>query len=337
MEMTEHIGLEHEADVGAVRRRLVALAAAAGLDEHRTSDAALVATELASNVRRHAGHGGALLGAATVPERRGVTIAVWDRGPGMDLAACLRDGMSTAGTAGAGLGAVSRLATRWDAYAPRGHGTVIAAYVGPAKKAHADHAAHAAPHGKLWVGAVCLPYPGLQVSGDAWDLHAEGDAATLIVCDGLGHGPEAAAASRAVIDAFRARPDDPPGAILERAGHAARPTRGAAATVVRLDLAARQAIVAAVGNVTPWLAGDPQRQLVTQHGTLGHAMPRIREERYPFPPGAALVVASDGLKSRLELAPELLAHDPAVAAATLWRDHHRGRDDATVVVLREAR
>jgi hypothetical protein len=184
---------------------------------------------------------------------------------------------------------------------------------------------------------VRLPYPGLQVSGDAWDLHAAGDAATLIVCDGLGHGPDAAAASRAVSDAFRARPGDPPGAILERAGHAARSTRGAAATIVRLDLAARQLTVAAVGNVTPWIAAEAQRQLVTQHGTLGHAMPRIREERYEFPIGATLVVASDGLKSRLELGTELLARDPAVVAAALWRDHHRGRDDATVVVVREAR
>lgn len=252
MEVSECLGIEHEADIGAVRRRLAALAAAAGLDENRTSDAALVATELATNVRRHAGHGGALLGSIAAGSRRGVAIAAWDRGPGMDVQACLRDGMSTRGTAGVGLGAVSRLATRWDAYAPRGRGTVIAAYV-------------------------------------------------------LAEPP---------------------------------PDRGAATTVVRVDLAAREAVIAGVGNVAAWVAGDATRQLVTQHGTLGHTMlPRLREERYPFPAGATLVVASDGLKSRLELGehPELLARDPGVIAAALWRDHHRGRDDATVVVLREAR
>jgi hypothetical protein len=142
------------------------------------------------------------------------------------------------------------------------------------------------------------------------------------------------------VDAFRERPGDPPAAILERAGRAARPTRGAATTVVRVDLAAGEAVIAGVGNVGAWIAGDATRQLVTQHGTLGHTMPpRLREERYPFPAGATLVVASDGLKSRLELGehPELLARDPGVIAAALWRDHHRGRDDATVVVLREAR
>lgn len=329
MEMSECIALDHEADIGAVRRRVATLAAAAGLDEHRTGAAALIATELATNVRRHAGRGGALLGAA--PERRAVAIAAWDRGPGMDVEACLRDGVSTAGTAGGGLGAVRRLASRWDAYAPRGRGTVIVAHVSPA--------GDEAPRPRFELGAVRLPYPGLPVSGDAWDAHAAADAFTLIVCDGLGHGEGAAEASRAVIGAFRARPGDPPAAILARASAAARPTRGAAATVVRVDLAAREAVVAAVGNVGAWITGDATRQLVTQHGTLGHAMPHVREERYAFPAGAQLVIASDGLKSRLLLDGYggLRARDPVTVAAVLWRDHARGRDDATAVVAREAR
>jgi hypothetical protein len=109
---------------------------------------------------------------------------------------------------------------------------------------------------------------------------------------------------------------------------------------VRVDLAAREVIVAGVGNVAAYIvAGESIRQLVTQHGTLGQAMPRIREERYAFATGAQLVMCSDGLKSRLAFGdhPGLLAHDPATIAATLWRDFARGKDDATAVVLREAR
>ena len=109
---------------------------------------------------------------------------------------------------------------------------------------------------------------------------------------------------------------------------------------MRVDLDAREATVAGIGNVGAWVAGDESsRQLVTQHGTLGQAMPRIREERYAFPPGAYLMMCSDGLKSRPQLddQPGLLVHDSATIAAMLWRDHARGRDDATAVVLREAR
>jgi anti-sigma regulatory factor (Ser/Thr protein kinase) len=328
---TEAFELDHESDVGAVRRRFMTLAATSGLDEVRTGDAGLIATELASNVIKHAGHGGALLGCVAAPGARGVSIAAWDRGPGMNVEACLRDGMSTAGTAGAGLGAVSRLASRWDAYSRRGAGTVVTACVfargGPARTA-------------FDVGGVSVPYPGMAVCGDGWRVHESGRCATVIACDGLGHGDGAAAATRAVLAVFAQRPDDALAAILEHADRAARHTRGAAATIVRVDLAAGEATIAGIGNVAAWIAGEESsRQLVTQHGTLGQAMPRIREERYGFPAGAQLVMCSDGLKSRPAIHdhPGLLAHDPATIAALLWRNHARGKDDATAVVVREAR
>ncbi|HEX3475946.1 MAG TPA: ATP-binding protein, partial [Kofleriaceae bacterium] len=187
--LTEPFDLDATADVGAVRRRLVGLAGEAGLDETRAGDAALIATELASNVLKHARHGGALVGQARAGDRRGVAIAAWDRGPGMNLEACLRDGMSTAGTRGAGLGAARRLATRFDAFTPPGGGSVVTATVLPPGPP---------PGARFAIGGVCVPYPGLTVCGDAWDAHVDGDRATLIACDGLGHGDGAAAAAAAV-------------------------------------------------------------------------------------------------------------------------------------------
>lgn len=329
---TEALELDHESHIGAVRRRFATLAAISGLGEARTGDAALIATELATNVIKHAGGGGVLVGCIAGPGGAlGVSIVAWDRGRGMNVEACLRDGMSTAGTAGAGLGAVSRLATQWDAYSRPGAGTVVSATVF-ARGKHARAAFEAA--------GVCVPYPGMIACGDGWRMHESAGRATLIVCDGLGHGDGAAAATRAVLAAFTQRPDDTPAAILECAARAARATRGAAATVVRIDPAAREATIAGVGNVAAWIAGgEVTRQLVTEHGTLGQAMPRIREERYAFPARAQLVVCSDGLKSRPPIGDYsgLLVHDPATIAATLWRDHARGKDDATAVVLREVR
>ena len=321
--------LEDSVDVGAVRRRTAALAAAAGFDEARTGDAALIATELASNVLKHAQRGGVLLGSVRHGDRRGVAIIAWDRGPGMNVEACLRDGMSTAGTRGAGLGAVARLATRFDAYAWPGRGSVVTATVlaGP----RADPARFA-------IGGVCVPYPGMQICGDGWDAHVDGDRATLLVCDGLGHGDGAAAAAAAAIAAFRTAPDAALPEILARADRATRSTRGAAATIARLDLARRELAIAGVGNVAAWLVGNTTRQLVTQHGTLGQAVPSaFREERHPLPPGALVVLCSDGIRSRWHLDdhPGLATHDPATIAAALWRDLARGRDDASAVVARE--
>jgi anti-sigma regulatory factor (Ser/Thr protein kinase) len=327
--LSEPFDLDASADVGVVRRRLGARAVELGLDEARAGDAALIATELASNVLKHAHHGGALVGRARAGERRGVAIAAWDRGPGMNLEACLRDGMSTAGTRGAGLGAAHRLATRFDAYTPPGLGSVVTATVLPAGPP---------PDTRFAIGGVCVPYPGLTVCGDAWDAHVDGDRVTVVACDGLGHGDGAAAAAAAVVAAFREAPDAPLAAILERADRAARATRGAAATIARIDLARRELVVAGVGNVAVWLVGDAARQLVTQHGTLGLAAPRaIREERREFPPGALVVLCSDGIKSRWSLDghPGLAGRDPVTIATVLWRDLARGRDDASLVVVRE--
>ncbi len=337
MEVTapsEPFELDASADVGVVRRRLGALASEVGLDEAKAGDAALIATELASNVLKHALHGGALIGRACDGERQGVAIAAWDRGPGMDLDDCLRDGMSTAGTRGAGLGAVLRIATRFDAYTPAGRGSVVTATV------LSGRLPTGAPDAPFAIGGVCVPYPGLTVCGDAWDSHGDGDRVTVIACDGLGHGDGAAAAAAAVISAFRAAPDAPLAAIFARADRAARATRGAAATVARIDRTRGELVVAGVGNVAAWLVSDGVRHLVTQHGTLGQATPReIREERYRLEPGALVVLASDGLRSRWSLDdhPGLARRDPLTIATVLWRDLARGRDDASVVVVREAR
>ncbi|NEB09313.1 anti-sigma regulatory factor, partial [Streptomyces coelicoflavus] len=78
-------------------------AALAGLDEQRTSTAALVATELATNLLKHAGGGRVVVdvvappvlaaGRDTAPR---VQIATVDHGPGIaDVSAALRDGFTT--------------------------------------------------------------------------------------------------------------------------------------------------------------------------------------------------------------------------------------------------
>jgi hypothetical protein len=67
--------------------------------------------------------------------------------------------------------------------------------------------------------------------------------------------------------------------------------------------------------------------------------PRARDAAYRWGPGAVLILATDGLRSRWDpLAyPGLLGHDPAVIAATLYRDHARGTDDAAVLVVADTR
>lgn len=340
------IDVEHEADVGAARRAATVLAGEAQLGEERTSDVALVVTELAQNIVKYGSHGGVLMAlthdATTRTQATGLVIQAWDRGQGMDVLQSLTDGTSTSGTRGVGLGAVSRIASKWDAFALPGMGSVVAVSIYPRADDSREHSARRfdTAHGdRVLVGSVCLPYPGERVCGDGWDARTIGDTILLAVCDGLGHGTGAHEATQAVLTAFRNATTESPGALLEIANGAARSTRGAAGTFVKIDLAKQELTVAGVGNVTPWiLRPGEQRQLVTQHGTLGQTPVRPREELFPFPRGTTLVIASDGLKSRWDLSkhPGLLNRHPNTIAPTLWRDFARGKDDATVVVVREA-
>ena len=91
-----------------------------------------------------------------------------------------------------------------------------------------------------------------------------------------------------------------------------------------------------VGNVVARVvSGLSDRSIVTQHGTVGMAMRRPQETTTALPPYALLVVHSDGIETRWhsDSIQRLLGSDPTLVAAVLMRDHHRSRDDATVVVV----
>ena len=49
---------------------------------------------------------------------------------------------------------------------------------------------------------VSLRAPGEQVCGDGWAFAVDGALSSVIVADGLGHGPDAAEASEAALEVF---------------------------------------------------------------------------------------------------------------------------------------
>lgn len=315
--------------VGEARRHAAQLALECGLDEVEAGRLALVVTELGSNLVRHA-RGGRLL-VASRPQRREVEVIALDEGPGIaDVGRSLGDGYSTGGTPGTGLGAVRRLATTFDIHSSVPQGTIVLARV---RSAEAEIDREAA----ICVGAVSLPKPGELVCGDAWAFALDGGRASLMVADGLGHGPDAAEASAAAIASFGEEPFAAPRRQLERAHARLRPTRGAAVAVLHADTGEAILRVAGAGNVIGRIvSGVHDRTLLTQHGTVGVTIRTPEETRAPWPDHALLVVCSDGIETRWqpELLRPVLGRDPAIAAALLVRDHFRTRDDATVAVMR---
>jgi len=327
---------------GEVRRAAVQVARQLGFDEVATGRVALVATELGSNLVKHAREGRMLL--APVQANDGawmVELISLDSGPGIaDVRACLEDGFSTGGTAGTGIGAVRRLAASFDLFSQPPGGTVILARVAAAAPAVAAAApadpAPVAANGCL-VGAVALCAPGETVCGDAWRASSDASRAAVMVADGLGHGPHAAEASETATAVFGDDPFGLPSQVLGRVHPALKATRGAAVALARIDLEDESIVFAGVGNVSARIiTGVEDRTLVSQNGTAGLQIRSVQDVRHAWTAHSLLVMHSDGIAGRWSLAevPTLLQQHPVVVAAWLLNNHGRARDDATVVVVR---
>jgi anti-sigma regulatory factor (Ser/Thr protein kinase) len=312
--------------VGTVRRAAASMGEQLGLPQPRLADLAIVATELASNLYKHARDGVVHVRALRGGGDAGVELLATDTGPGMvDLALSIQDGHSTAGTLGIGLGAMVRQATELDAFSRPEHGTVMAMSVWGRS-----------PAPRQWAAGLTRPIAGETVSGDGYASREAAQGRQVMLCDGLGHGPLAAAASQAVAAAFRDAPLGSPAEVLNHVHRTVSHTRGAVVAVV--ELGRTQVKWASVGNIAGWVvAPSTRRGMTAQPGILGDRRARtIREYSHPLDADTLVVLHTDGLTDRWNLGdyPGLLRRTPLLVAATLMRDAAVRRDDAGVLVAR---
>lgn len=307
--------------VADARRAATRVAEELRFDATAAGKAALIATELATNLVKHGG-GGSILFVAN----HALTIIAIDRGPGIpNVNAAIRDGFSTAGSPGTGLGAIHRAADLVDVYSFPNQGTAVLCRIGPT------------PATALRVGGVCVPKPGEDVAGDAWVSYMTRDTATIAVIDGLGHGPLAATAATAAVRTIGGNSDAPLERILADMHNALRPTRGAAVGIARIHSAHGRLDFAGVGNIAGGAVADEvTRRVVSLPGIVGHEMRKVQTFSYPFNESTVLILHSDGISAGWNMAgyPGLNQHDPALIAAVFYRDYGRNTDDATVVAIK---
>jgi hypothetical protein len=260
-------------------------------------------------------------------------ILALDKGPGIEnVGESLRDGYSTSGSPGTGLGAVKRLSSLFDLYSRPGKGTAVLSQLW-------GRPAAPAPAHQLEVGGVCLPVMTERACGDGWAVHQSRQRSLIMVADGLGHGEHAAEASARAVQVFEDYLDDTPAQMMERVHHALRGTRGAAVAVAELPWSQRLMRYAGVGNICGRIVSqEGVSSMVSYNGTVGLEARKIRELTYPWPGDGMLIIHSDGLGTHwnLEAYPGLRARHTTLIGGVLFRDHNRIQDDATVVVAREA-
>jgi anti-sigma regulatory factor (Ser/Thr protein kinase) len=317
--------VEDASAVSACRNAGVALADRLQFPAARADQLALAVTEAASNLYKHAHQGSLLLSVNRDANQPGIELVTIDTGPGMrNVRAAMRDGHSTAGTLGIGLGAIARLADFSDLYSVPGHGTALVARFWPVPGTPAVRCA-----------GLLRPITGEVECGDAFGALQADDAITAVLCDGLGHGPLAAAASTAAMAVVFDEPVSEPAVLMERVHRRMSGTRGGAVAIVQVR--GRVARFAGLGNVAAFiLAAGSRKSMLSVPGIAGYQARTIRQFDYEVPPDAAVILHSDGISSRWGVAavPGVENKDPLLVAAVLLAEAGIHRDDASVLVLK---
>jgi anti-sigma regulatory factor (Ser/Thr protein kinase) len=188
-------------------------------------------------------------------------------------------------------------------------------------------------------GMAGAPLAGEDSSGDLGLIEPFDGGALVALIDGLGHGPEAAAAADAAARLLRREPSQRVQVLIQHCHEGMRRTRGAAISLASFDAASASIEWIGIGNVdgilvrateqTPY----PDDGLMNRGGTVGFRLPPLQPRTLPVRRGDTLVLATDGIRGPLrdEVAPDRAPQD--IADAILAR-HARATDDACVVVAR---
>jgi anti-sigma regulatory factor (Ser/Thr protein kinase) len=330
MTSSRYIPVTEESQVGFARRCVVEICQRISRDETFCGKVAIVITEMARNLVRH-GKGGEIV-IREVATHASLELLALDRGPGMhNTAECLRDGFSTAGTAGTGFGSIKRLSDRFEVFSQPGRGTVVWVRLCALGTRSASHAFESS--------GVSIGVEHEEVCGDAWEVIETPGVLRAMVVDGLGHGLFAEQAAREAVAVFRSQATTSVVSTLKLVDQALTKTRGAAGAIVELCPAKGHITAAGVGNISMRLLNNGEsKSFGCDNGTLGTGVPRIREFTQPWMHGSVLVMHSDGVKAHwtLDDYPGLVRRHPGLVAGLLYRDFRRERDDVTVIVVRHS-
>ncbi|GAA2011321.1 hypothetical protein GCM10009839_01750 [Catenulispora yoronensis] len=251
----------------SARGAAAALGRRIGLDEQRSSEVALAASEVATNLGKHAVDGAILLRVIRTEEHAGIEFLAIDHGPGMqDVAESLRDGVSSAGSLGIGLGAVIRLADAFDIHTLPTRGTVLWARFWP--RTH-NGVGPAVVLSEPTVAGVTRPITGEEVCGDSWATRLDSGAPVGAVAARQSSAVGVGAASAASGSGSSGSGSSGSGAAIPGAGGLAAPGLTASGPGTPAGLRRRSPQWAATAGRSQRVGDDPAVLIMLCDG-LGH-------------------------------------------------------------------
>ncbi|MDB5881761.1 MAG: hypothetical protein JWP43_1639 [Ramlibacter sp.] len=331
--MEKTVEVSEHSQVAEVRRVVAEVAAGQGMSSVEAGRCALVATEVSTNLVKYGKQGFVSVSAFAEWGTSGIQIVAADKGPGFsNFLASARDGVSTGGSLGIGLGGIMRASDLFEVFTVPGQGSALLCRVnkGNAKPSRIK--------GALAIGSRRTPMRGQVACGDACLYAQAGGWQRLCVVDGLGHGPLAARAAAEAIAIVRAAPAAlSPMEILARAHEALKTTRGAVMAVAAIDSIAGRLCFSGVGNIAAAIyTTEDTRHLLSVEGVVGYQSRTLKVEEQPWHEDCTLILSSDGVSTRWNPSryPGLLTRHAALIAAVIHRDFARDSDDATLLVAK---
>lgn len=294
----------------------------------------LIVSEMTSNLIKHAGHGEILYRTTETGKDAAFEILCVDKGPGItDPGRMMKDGVSTTGTLGQGLGAIGRLSNFFQIYSIPGWGTIVYATVSTSKQKH--------PHKTsldLDIRALCVNKPRETACGDGYRIVQTEHQTRIFFGDGLGHGEHAKAAVDSAAECFMAAEENDPADIIRKMHEKVKRTRGLVLAIAIFDKKAAEWRICGIGNILVRLySGLHFKTYMSFNGTVGLSMPNsLKSSVFPIEKNQHLIMSSDGIVSRWSLNqyPAIFKFDSTILAAALYSDFARGNDDASVLIAK---
>jgi negative regulator of sigma-B (phosphoserine phosphatase) len=188
-------------------------------------------------------------------------------------------------------------------------------------------------------GVAKFVLPGQGESGDHHLVCCNRNGILVAAIDGIGHGEEAANASKAAAALLRSCADQPIISLVERCHERLRGTRGVVLSLAFIDSEHGMMTWLGVGNVQGVLMRaeakkrNGQESLLLRAGVVGSQLPAVQATVLPIEQGDTLFFATDGVRSDFSVS--LSAREnPQRAADRILRQYRSGNDDALVLIVR---
>ena len=327
-----------------LRSRLQASARRMGFSDVRRENMVLIASEMASNLVKHAGGKGMV----QVWEQPGpvLDIVSFDFGPGVDdLALAQQDGYSTSNTLGKGLGSMQRLCDEFGIYSQqakdakhgRWHGTALWArfYLNKPVPASAQANSPVAAHAHYEFGLFSRALNDDRYNGDKIYLQQHGPRLRLLHLDGLGHGEIAQQVTSSLGGYLGA--DSPAKLLAAVDQHLKTCERGAVAIASEVDLSQNKIDISGVGDMSVYVfVREKLNSLSFAPGVLGREHKKPVATQVEFDKKTLLITASDGIRRSWDKDsfPGLFNQHPQLITYVLGNVMARVADDQSICIVR---